>query len=147
MGDLLGKIFGGSVIDGIGNLIGRFKLSPEKEAEFKQILVQNAQEIEKWQHEIEVKAMDNEIRALETVNQTIREEAKSEHWMQWSWRPMIGFTLSGVLINNYILMPYFRSRGLMPIEIPSEVWNVMLVVLGIAAGTRGFQKIQEAKNK
>jgi hypothetical protein len=142
---ILAKIFGGDVVGGISSIIGQFKLSPEKQAEMQKAVMDNAQEIERWAHETEVKVMDNEIRALETVNQTIREEAKSEHWMQWAWRPMIGFTLSGILINNFILLPYCRKFGLLPIEIPSGVWEVMLVVLGISAGTRGYQKIVEAK--
>jgi hypothetical protein len=145
MGGILAKLFGGSVIDGVSKLISQFHLSPEKQAEMQKALLDNAQEVERWAHEAEMKAMDNEVRALETVNQTMREEAKSEHFLQWAWRPIVGFTMSAVMVNNYILLPYFRKFGLLPIEIPGEVWNVMLVVLGIAAGTRGYQKIVEAK--
>lgn len=82
---------------------------------------------------------------LETVNQTMREEAKSEHWMQWAWRPFIGFTFCAVLINNYILLPYFRKMGLEPIVIPSDVWTAILVILGAASAGRGFTQWQKAK--
>jgi hypothetical protein len=142
---VLAKIFGGDIAGGIAKLIGQFHLDPAKQAEMQKAVMDNAQEVERWAHELEVKAMDNEIRAVETVNQTMREEAKSEHFLQWAWRPIVGFTMSAVMVNNYILLPYFRKFGLLPIEIPGEVWNVMLVVLGIAAGTRGYQKIVEAK--
>lgn len=74
------------------------------------------------------------------INATMREEAKSEHFLQWSWRPLIGYTFAGVIINNYVFMPYFLSMGLKPIDIPDGIWSAMLVVLGVAAGTRGLEK-------
>lgn len=88
-----------------------------------------------------------EIRAkeLETVNQTMREEAKSEHWMQWSWRPAIGFTFCAVVFNNYIIMPYFKNMGLKVIVIPDNVWTAILVILGAASAGRGLTKWQQAK--
>ncbi|MBI5328868.1 MAG: hypothetical protein HZB80_11370 [Deltaproteobacteria bacterium] len=76
------------------------------------------------------------------INQTMREEAKSEHWIQWSWRPLIGYTFALTIINNYVLMPYFK---LQPIIIPDGIWSAMLVVLGVAAGTRGLEKWQREK--
>ena len=82
---------------------------------------------------------------IESINATMREEAKSEHWLQWSWRPLIGYTLSAVIVNNYVLLPYFKGVGLVAIDIPSGVWEVMLIVLGVAAGTRGLEKWQREK--
>lgn len=83
---------------------------------------------------------------LETVNATMREEAKSEHLLQWAWRPVVGLTFAAVIINNYILIPYFINYGLQSIDIPQGIWSAMLVVLGVAAGTRGIEKITKAKN-
>lgn len=82
--------------------------------------------------------------ALETINATMREEAKSEHWMQWSWRPLVGYTFCAVILNNYLLLPYFQNMGLLPIAIPDTLWTVMLVVLGVTAGTRGWKQVVEA---
>jgi len=36
-------------------------------------------------------ATEEAIKQISEVNATMREETKSEHWMQWSWRPYIGF--------------------------------------------------------
>jgi len=82
---------------------------------------------------------------MESVNATMREEAKSEHWAQWLWRPCVGFTFCATIINNYILLPYFHAYGMQPITIPGELWSAMLVVLGVAAGTRGLEKWQNGK--
>jgi hypothetical protein len=131
----LAKIFGGSVLEGISSLIDKFHLDPAKKAEMQSALVANQHEVEKWAHETELKAMENDIRVVETVNATMREEAKSEHFLQFSWRPIVGYTFCAVIINNFILLPYFPK--LHPIEIPAGVWESMLVVLGVASRTRG----------
>jgi len=57
---------------------------------------------------------------------------------------MVGYTFAFVIINNYIVLPYFPNIS--PVEIPAGVWTAMLMVLGIAAGTRGLEKWQKAKN-
>lgn len=82
---------------------------------------------------------------METINATMREEAKSDHWAQWLWRPCVGFTFSAVIINNFILLPYFSKYGMQPIIIPDGIWTAILVVLGVSAGTRGWEKIEKAK--
>lgn len=93
----------------------------------------------------QAKFAEVEAKLLESVNATMREEAKSEHWAQWLWRPVVGFTFSAMIINNFILLPYFLSYGLKPIDIPDGVWSAMLVTLGVAAGTRGLEKWQRSK--
>lgn len=78
---------------------------------------------------------------ITAVNETMQAEAGSQHWMQWSWRPCFGFTACGVLVNNYILLPYLKPVGIVPIEVPSEVWIMIMAVLGVAAWTRGQENI------
>src|SRR3990167_2847789 len=108
--------------------------SPEEEKAYQLKLIELAQREEEFF-----------ARQQEAVNATMQAEAKSEHWAQWLWRPMIGFTFAGVIINNYIMLPYFVSLGLKPLDIPEGIWSAMLVVLGVAAGTRGLEKWQKAK--
>jgi hypothetical protein len=96
-----------------------------------------------YNFELQMRDKDNDV--IKAVNDTMQTEAKSEHWLQWSWRPLVGITFSAVIINNYILLPYFAKAGLQAIQIPSEMWNAMLVVLGVAAGTRGWEKIVNAQ--
>lgn len=95
--------------------------------------------------DVEGKKIEGEI--IKDINTTMQAEAKSDHWMQKSWRPVVGFTFAAVIINNYILLPYFSGLGLVPIEIPSGVWQAMLIVLGVAAGTRGLEKWEREKKK
>ena len=100
---------------------------------------------EKNRLEFESKVMEYASRQQEAVNATMQAEAKSEHWVQYTWRPIVGFTFAGVIINNYILLPYFIAMGLKSVDIPEGIWSAMLVVLGVAAGTRGLEKWQKEK--
>lgn len=136
---ILGSLFGekglaGGVVD-ILKSTGIIK-DPEMELKAKQVLL-----------EYENKAQELAAKELETINQTMREEAKSEHWMVWSWRPLIGFTFSAVIINNFIFIPYLLKYGLQTIIIPSELWNVMLIVLGVSSATRGLEKWEKVKKQ
>lgn len=84
---------------------------------------------------------------METINATMRQEAQSDHWIIFSWRPLVGYTFCLTIFNNYILLPYFANYGMRPIDIPDGIWSAMLVVLGVAAGTRGMEKMWRTKNK
>lgn len=106
---------------------------PKEEREYQLKLIELAQ-----------KDQDFYARQVESINATMQAEAKSERWAQWLWRPLIGFTFAAVIINNYILMPYLQHY-LQPIALPDRVWDAMLVILGAAAATRGWQKVEEAK--
>src|SRR3990167_6195214 len=85
-------------------------------------------------HELHI--ADKSASIIASINATMQAESKSEHWPQWAWRPTVGFTFAGAIINNYILYAYFASYGMVKVEIPSHVWEAMLVILGAAAFTR-----------
>ena len=72
-------------------------------------------------------------------------EAKSEHWLQWSWRPLIGYSLVATVVNNFILMPYLQAY-LKPVAIPTEVWYAWLAILGVTAAGRSLQQWQQTRN-
>ena len=83
---------------------------------------------------------------IESVNATMREEVKSDKFIVYAWRPLVGFCFVALIANNFILIPYFAVYGLQPIIIPDGIWSAMLVVLGVSAGTRGAEKIMRNKN-
>lgn len=82
---------------------------------------------------------------LNTVNATMQAESKSEHWIQWFWRPFVGLIFAFILINNYIILPYVHSAVLLPI--PSEVWTAILVILGAASAGRSWEKVTKINAK
>ena|SRR2546428_876540 len=97
----------------------------------------------KAQLALELMKDDNAVAlaTINAVNATMQAEAKSEHWPQYSWRPTIGFTFAAILINNYLLLPYFKAYGLVPLDIPAAVWSAFLVILGAASAGRSWEKV------
>jgi len=120
------------VLNGVKNVVGAFKAPPE--------------EIAKLQAALATAEMQLQAIMVQAVNQTMQAEAKSEHWMQWSWRPTFGFTGAAILVNNYILLPYFAKLGVVPISVPDEIWLMLTAVLGVAAWTRGQVNIEKCKH-
>lgn len=117
--------------EAIKDAVGAFKADPTKVAELEAQILASSQQFQST--------------VVASVNNTMQSESKSEHWAQWMWRPMFGFTGSAMLINNYILLPYFGKLGIVPIPVPAEVWLTIMAVLGVAAWTRGQVQIEEAK--
>ena len=97
--------------------------------------------------EFEKAVLDASTRQQEAVNTTMQAEAKSEHKIVYSWRPIVGLTFCAVIVNNFILFPYLQAFGLQPIDIPDGIWNAMLVILGVTAGTRGWEKIERERSR
>lgn len=110
----------------IKEAVGAFKADPTKVLELEAALAQATAKFE--------------AEALTAINATMQAEAKSEHWMQWAWRPFFGFTGAAILIDNYILLPYMAKLGVVPLPVPAEVWIMIMAVLGVAAYTRGRDK-------
>lgn len=78
-----------------------------------------------------------EMATIESVNRTMQAEAKSEHWMQWVWRPFVGFIFGLTFIGVYFVLPLAEIDS--P-TIPSEAWLMLGAVLGVASWHRGAQK-------
>lgn len=134
IGDAIEGILKNTIGKGVDALIGKYLPASMTETEKEAVHLEfiNAA-MEQYKTEIE---------AVKAVNETMQAEAKSEHWIQYSWRPFFGFTCIGLIVNNYILVPYSKALGLgvEVLVIPSEIWIMMMAVLGVAAYTRGQEK-------
>ena len=123
-------------IEGFGSAIakavGAFKADPTKLIELEADLTKAA--------------MQFSSSVIASVNATMQAEAKSEHWMQWSWRPTGAFVFYALIINNFILYPYFAKYGVVHVDIPESVFLAFMALLGVAAWTRGQVQVVEAKN-
>lgn len=137
----LADIFKGGaegVFTGVAAIITKVKADPTKVVELEYAL-------EQAKLDLTAKLAQADAAAIASVNASMQAEAKSEHWMQFSWRPTVGFTFAGLLINNYILLAYLKPYGIVPLDIPDGIWNAMLIVLGVSAGTRGWEKVSKVK--
>lgn len=139
MTPIIGDLITNTVGKVVGKLADKYLPSSMSESEKEQFKLEAAK--------LAVEEMKVQNSTIESINATMREEAKSEHPIVYAWRPLVGLTFCGVIINNYILIPYFQVFGLYPIEIPDGIWQTMLVILGVAAGTRGWEKIEREKRR
>ena len=117
-------------------------------------------------HQIEM-ARENTKR-IESVNRTMQSEGKSEHWMQWSWRPFNGFLFGLTLFLNYVVPSIANillaimhvtdkvPDGLMFIDIvrtvpigviPEFVLVSWAAILGVTSWTRGKEKLENKSGK
>ena len=71
---------------------------------------------------------------LESVNETMRAESKSEHWPQYSWRPWNGFWYPVAVIAIYFGLPCLGK----PIpDVPIYIWLGWGAILGVTTWHRG----------
>lgn len=98
----------------------------------------------------EVKMAKEETKRMQSVNQTMQAEARSEHWMQWSWRPFNGFAFGTTLFMNYALpaianalvIPFIEGADkVSPGTIPEFVFAAWAAVLGVSSWNRGKEKV------
>ena len=126
------------------------KTDPQAAAKVKQAELENQVELRK----LLVQARQNELAAdtqrIQTVNETMQAEGKSEHWAQWLWRPYNGFMFGTTLFCNYavpalvnsLVLPWFHTPPpqITPGIIPEWVFIAWGSVLGVTAWHRGVMQ-------
>lgn len=94
-------------------------------------------ELQKRALEHEEKLLELDVRRQEAVNATMREEAKSERWPQYSWRPYNGFLYGTTIFCVYVLLPLCK----VPVpSVPEWVWIGWGAILGVTTWHRGKEK-------
>lgn len=80
---------------------------------------------------------------MATVNKTIQTEAGTEHWLSYSWRPLVGLTWCFLVVADYFVLPLAH----VPVPtIPTEVWLGFSAILGVASFFRGKAQADPAIN-
>ncbi len=97
-------------------------------------------------HEVQLAKLDvdlgaQDVDALAVVNTTMQQEAKSEKWAQWMWRPFNGFLFGPTVIYIYAVLP---SLGKDVPNVPQMVWVFWGAVLGVTAW--GRNRLKEKNN-
>lgn len=98
------------------------------------------------QAEAQLKLLDlhqqGHLKEIEAGMSVIVAEAKSEHWLTSTWRPITMLTLVGIVGNNYILYPYLSLfwEAAPVLEIPENLWDLIKIGLGGYIVSRGAEK-------
>ena len=152
MGFNIATILGSGLGDMIKDVVGSFKLSPEKKAELQQVVDQNAHEIQMKEYELQVRTMDAESKAIEAASANIRAEAQSgDKWTSRA-RPTFLYLFYIILAFNFILVPIAQMikgislENLHPIEFPEIMWEVFVAGYLGYTGLRSWEKSKLVKN-
>lgn len=98
-----------------------------------------ALEFERSAMQFQLEVEREATKRIVTVNATMQTESKSEHWMQWSWRPFNGFLFGITVFSNYIVLPILDKASVDNIEVALAAWSA---VLGVSAWHRGTAKVK-----
>ena len=132
---------------------------PAKLLELKKIEIENKTKLVKLKMQETTLVLAEETKQIESVNQTMRAEAKSEHWIQYAWRPMWGFASAGtfvavtlgicILAYKAITTGDGSGLGHIPLIIGAftSLFSIPAAILGIASWHRGKEKIEGVKKE
>ena len=75
---------------------------------------------------------EHEAKIIEAQRDVIVAEAKSEHWITSTWRPITMLVFTAIVANNFIIYPYlnlFFDTGVM-LTLPPALWTLLKIGLG-----------------
>lgn len=129
------------LVGSVGNIIDDLHTSGEEKAAAKQKLA-----------ELEANTLLSLTEAGQTLVKVQRDvlvaEAKGG-WLQSSWRPITMLVFVFIILNNYVLVPYFSAFGgqIPTLEIPNGMWALLNVGIGGYITSRGIEKVVEMRTK
>ena len=101
--------------------------------------------------QIELLQKLNEIEAdiIKSKAEIITSEAKSEHFLTSTWRPITMLTFTFIIANNYIFVPYFQAMGfdIPTLDLSDKMWNLLSIGLGGYVVGRSAEKIAKEIKK
>lgn len=129
---------------GIEKVTG-IKLDGKKELSIEEVELINNSKIQILKLDFEILKAEVEAgsKDIASVNKTMQEESKSEHWMTYTWRPFIGFTFGFYILSLFMLPIYDK----VPVTLTVDTVLTIGAILGVASWHRGKMQEQKAKGK
>jgi len=139
----IGSILGGGLGKLFKDVVGTFKLSPEKKAEFEAVVAAHAHELAVKQAELEGKLAESVSREIEAASANIRAEAGSGDKYTSRARPSFLYVMLAIFVCNYIAFPLLNR---LPLTFPEALfWLFGSCMLGYT-GARTWEKFATIKN-
>ena len=159
---ILGGLLGGPAGASIGGLIATtlgvenkpeavsevLRINPEIAFKLAELESNQKVKLEELAVSVAIKEFDSITQNMSDVNKTMQEETKSEHFLSYSWRPLIGYsvgisTVGGVIISfvAYTAALCGKPEGLTQLPIVLGALAALnattMPVLGVASYWRG----------
>jgi len=84
------------------------------------------------------KLIDTYVRIMEIQSSVLQTEMQG-NWLQRSWRPILMLMIMLIILNNYILFPYF-PQTLLVLELPDHLWTLLELGVGGYVVGRSVEK-------
>ena len=84
---------------------------------------------------------------ISAKGKVLEAEAKSEHLLAATWRPITMLVFVFIIANNYILVPYFNmflEEDISPLELTQDMWELLKIGLGGYIVGRSAEKAVKA---
>ncbi|MCH9674531.1 MAG: holin family protein [Gammaproteobacteria bacterium] len=93
------------------------------------------------QSELTLRAMELDAsayeREVEARAQVLLAEATGESWLQRNWRPVLMLSFTAILVNNYMVVPVFRTA---PMDMPPQMYDLLKIGVGGYVAGRSIEK-------
>ena len=104
------------------------------------------------EREINMALLGNSAAIEQAAASVILAEAKSEHWITATWRPVLMLTITAIVGWNFLIAPLIELSVLLftgdqvplSIPLPEQLWTLLMVGVGGYVVGRSGEKI--AKN-
>lgn len=73
------------------------------------------------------------------IQSSILNTEMTGNWLQRSWRPLLMLMIMVIIMNNYILLPYFPET-VEPLELDDNLWEILKLGLGGYVVGRSIEK-------
>ena len=121
----------------------------------KRVLPQDKDKAAEIERELQMQLMLNSATVEKAAADVILAEAKSEHWITATWRPILMVTITAIVAWNFLIAPLIELAVLLStnnkiplsIDLPGELWTLLTVgVGGYVVGRSGEKIANNLKN-
>jgi hypothetical protein len=101
------------------------------------------------ENKVRLALLENSQQLEASASQIILAEAKSEHWMAASWRPLLMMVITAIVAWNYLIGGIIEAiigRDIL-IPLPDEMWTLLTVGVGGYTLGRSGEKIAQNMKK
>lgn len=104
----------------------------------------------KIESEIKLALIEHTGSLEEIRGKIVLEEAKSQHWLTSTWRPLLMIVIIAIVAINYLIFPLVSlfTGTSMAIDLPIELWNLLQIgVGGYVVGRSGEKMVDKWNSK
>ncbi len=121
----------------------------------KRVLPEDKDKRAEIEREINMALISNSAQIEQAAASVILAEAKSEHWITATWRPILMLTITAIVAWNFLLgalvelIVKITTGDEMPLTIPlpDELWNLLMIGVGGYVVGRSAEKVADKVRK